>query len=63
MTSNPPSCFFHIPGGPAGAVEVLAKTPIDVVWDPIVLQGRFEIVESGSSGALYRLHDAVLVKP
>ena len=61
MTSNPPSCFFHIPGGPAGAVEVLAKTPINVVWDPIVLQGRFEIVESGSSGALYRLHDAELV--
>lgn len=62
MTSNPPSCFFHIPGGPAGAVEVLAKAPIEVVWDPIVLEGRFEVVDTGTTGALYRLHDARLVE-
>lgn len=63
MTSNPPSCFFHIPGGPAGAVEVFAKKPVKVGWDPIVLEGRFETLESSEVGTVYRLRDATVVQP
>lgn len=58
LTSNPPSCFFHIPGGPAGAVEVLAPEGIDATWDPIVLEGRFETLSRTEFGVIYRLHDA-----
>lgn len=58
MTSNPPSCFYHIPGGPAGAVEVLASPAVEVRWDPIVLEGRFVALENSNGGALYQLHDA-----
>ena len=63
MTSNPPSCFFHIPGGPAGAVEVFAKKPVKVGWDPMVLEGRFETLETSEVGTLYRLRDAKVVTP
>jgi len=63
LTSNPPSCFFHVPGGPAGAVEVLASEGIEVSWNPVVLEGRFEPQRQSEIGVVYRLHDARLVTP
>lgn len=63
LTSNPPSCFFHVPGGPAGAVEVFAAEGIEVSWDPVVLEGRFEPQDSSEFGVVYRLHDARVIKP
>lgn len=63
LTSNPPNCFFHIPGGPAGAVEVFATKGIKASWDPIILEGRFEVVAKSEMGVIYRLHDARVVKP
>lgn len=58
LTSSPPSCFFHLPGGPAGAVEVLAPKGIDATWDLLVLDGRLETIERSEMGVVYRLHDA-----
>ena len=58
LTSNPPSCFFHIPGGPAGSVEVVATEGIEVSFDPIVLEGRFEPQASSDLGIVYRLLEA-----
>jgi len=63
LTSNPPSCFFHVPGGPAGAVEVFAREGIEISWDPVVLEGRFEPQRRSEVGVVYRLHDALLIKP
>ena len=62
VTSNPPDCFFHLPGGAAGAVEVFAAQPLAVSWDPVVLEGRFETLEANDVGVLYRLHDARAVQ-
>ena len=61
LTSAPPHCFFDIPGGPVGTVEVLAPDGIELAWDPVVVEGRFEPIEKGE-GTVYRLHDAKLVK-
>ena len=61
LTSHPPSCYFHVPGGPAGAIEVFAEEGIEVSWDPIVLEGRFEALEKSDS-AVYRLSDARIVR-
>ncbi|XOV84177.1 MAG: DUF3299 domain-containing protein [bacterium] len=63
LTSNPPSCFFHVPGGPAGSVEVLATEGIEVSWDPVVIEGRFEPQETSEIGVVYRIVDARLIKP
>lgn len=63
LTSNPPSCFFHVPGGPAGAVEVFASEGIEMSWDPVVVEGRFEPQRRSEIGVVYRLHDARLVTP
>ena len=63
LTANPPSCFFHLPGGPAGAVEVFASEGIEASWDPVVLEGRFEPQRTSKAGVVYRLHEARLIKP
>ncbi len=63
LTSNPPSCFFHVPGGPAGAVEVFAKEGIEVSAYPVVLEGRFEPQQTSEIGVVYRLLNARLVTP
>ncbi|MEM6512761.1 MAG: hypothetical protein AAF660_07095 [Pseudomonadota bacterium] len=61
LTSNPPHCFFHIPGGAAGAIEVFSTEGIEVSWEPVILEGRFEPLEKSDS-AVYRLHEARLVR-
>ena len=58
LASHPPGCFFHVPGGPAGSVEVFAKKSLDLSLGPLVLEGRFEAVEESDNDVLYRLHDA-----
>ena len=63
LASNPPSCFFHVPGGPAGTVEVFAPEGIEVSWDAVVLEGRFEPQQESETGVVYRLHDARLAEP
>lgn len=61
LSAVPPSCFFHPPGGPSSAVEVFSDRGIEMANDPIVLEGRFDLVERNAGGILYRLHDARLV--
>ncbi|MEE4278801.1 MAG: DUF3299 domain-containing protein, partial [Halieaceae bacterium] len=63
LTSNPPSCFFHIPGGPAGTIEVFADGGVEATWDPIVVEGRFETLHTREYGVIYRLHDARIQAP
>lgn len=60
LTSTPPSCYFHVPGGPAGAVEVFAPAGIRISWDPILLEGTLETLEKSDVGVVYRLKGAVL---
>lgn len=62
LTSHPPECFFHAPGGVSGTVEVIADESIKVsTWEAIMLEGRFEAITE-TNGAIYRLHDARLIK-
>lgn len=55
LTANPPSCFFHIPGGPAGSVEVFAEKGISASFDPMILEGTLETRHSSDNGVIYRL--------
>jgi hypothetical protein len=63
LTSNPPSCFFHVPGGPAGAIEVFSERGIEATWEPVVLEGRFQTLARSELGVVYRLHEARAVQP
>lgn len=58
LSANPPSCFYHLPGGPTTVVEVFASKPIAASFEPLLLRGRLELVEESEVGVVYRLHDA-----
>ncbi len=58
LTGNPPSCFFHVPGGPAGAVEVRLEQGIEPTWDPMVVEGKLRLVRESDNGVIYQLDAA-----
>ena len=62
MTSSPPHCFFDIPGGPAGVVEVFADQGVEASWEPVLLQGTLALISDGSAGVIYQLKQAVLIE-
>lgn len=63
MTSSPPHCFFHIPGGAAGVVEVFSEKGILASWDPVLLRGTFRLIESTTTGLIYQIENAELIEP
>jgi uncharacterized protein len=54
----PPGCPFCLPAGPAQLVEVLCAEPVRYTDGPVVVSGRFELLQDDPSGLFYRLHDA-----
>ncbi len=58
LSAYPPSCPFCLPGGATEMVEVLARSPVPFTYDPLLLEGRLELLRDDPSGLLYRLHDA-----
>ena len=61
LVSNPPSCFFHVPGGVAGVVEVFSEDGIEASWSPLTLRGELVLVENSETGVIYQLKDAKLI--
>lgn len=57
LTSAPPSCFFHIPGGPGGAVEVFSDAGVAASWELLVLAGRLKIRDKSDNGVIYQMRD------
>lgn len=53
LSTNPPHCYFCMPGGPETMVEIFAAPPIDFSYDPIVLQGELKLVRGDESMGLY----------
>lgn len=58
LTQSTPSCFYCVPGGPESAVEVKAAEPVDFTFEPMVLEGRFELMDANEMGLFYRLTEA-----
>jgi|TARA_B110000238_G_scaffold168339_1_gene184776 hypothetical protein len=61
LTPSPSHCFFHIPGGPAGVIEIFSAQAIETSWDPIQLEGRLALLENSDSGVIYQLLQAEVV--
>lgn len=55
LTVTSQTCAFCVPAGPEGIVEVRAKTPVKVTFDPILIAGRFEVLRDDPLGVYYRL--------
>jgi hypothetical protein len=60
LTANPSECAFCVSGGPESMVEVRSGPGLKYSIDPVVVQGRLELVKNDPTGSVfYRLHDAV----
>ncbi len=53
-----PSCPFCLTAGPEAMVEVKAKGAVKYSLEPVVVQGRLELLENDPAGMFYRLVDA-----
>ncbi len=62
LTSVPLSCSFCLPGGPESMVEVRTKTPVKYSMEPVVVEGKFLVLNDDPYGLYYRITDAVAVK-
>lgn len=62
LAAYPPSCPFCLPGGPTELVEIFGVEQVSFTDRPLVLAGRFELLEDDPTGLLYRLHEARQVR-
>lgn len=62
LSSVPLTCAFCTPGGPESMVEVKTKTPVKYSMEPVVVEGRFLVLNDDTYGLYYRITDAVAVK-
>jgi hypothetical protein len=62
LSSVPLTCSFCVPGGPESMVEVKTKQPVRYTLEPVVVEGRFAVLNDDPYGLYYRITDAVGVK-
>ena len=62
LSSVPLTCAFCTAGGPESLVEVKTKTPVKYSMEPVVVEGRFLVLNDDSYGVYYRMTDATPVR-
>jgi hypothetical protein len=62
LSSVPLTCGFCLPGGPESMIEVRTKTAVKYSQEPVVVEGRFQVLKDDEFGLYYRLTDALAVK-
>ena len=62
LSSVPLSCGYCVPGGPESMVEVRTKTPVKYGMEPVVVEGKFLVLNDDSYGLYYRMTDATPIK-
>jgi hypothetical protein len=60
LSAFPPHCAFCLPGGPESLVEVIADTPVEFTFEPIVVAGRMAVLENDV--VYYRITNGASVK-
>ena len=58
LTPYPHTCPFHMPAGPGGFVEVQADFPVKYAYDPVLIEGHFQILTDFSGGIFYKISAA-----
>lgn len=53
-----PSCPFCLTAGPEAMIEVKARKDVKYSLDPVVVQGRLELLDNDPAGMFFRLVDA-----
>jgi hypothetical protein len=62
LSSVPLTCSFCTAGGPESMVEVRTKTPVKYGMEPVVVEGKFLVLNDDAYGLYYRMTDATPIK-
>ena len=60
LSALPPSCPFCLPASARGLVEVKYDEGGRYTLEPVLLEGRFELLEGAATGLYYRLEKPAL---
>jgi uncharacterized protein len=58
LMAYPPDCPFCLTAGSQAWMLIKAKTPLKYKREPMLLEGRLELVAFDPEGTFYKLHDA-----
>ncbi|OUD14081.1 DUF3299 domain-containing protein [Thioflexithrix psekupsensis] len=58
LAMYPPSCFYCLPAGPEGIIEVLSQEAIPFSFDPLLISGRLVLLNDDEMGVFYRMEEA-----
>ena len=58
LAALPPACPFCLPGNAKTLVDVHCDRPVGYTMEPVILEGRFTILEEDDTGLYYRLTEA-----
>ncbi|MEX0298111.1 MAG: DUF3299 domain-containing protein, partial [Kordiimonas sp.] len=61
LMAYPHSCPFHMLGGLGGFVEIEADFPVNFTYEPVLIEGQFQLLEDYSNGLFYRINAAQAV--
>lgn len=61
LSVYPPSCFYCLPAGPEGIIEVFSNDAIDFSFDPLLLSGILNVLTDDEMGIFYRIENAQVV--
>ena len=62
LSQYAPHCPFCMTAGPESFVELYSDGPIEMTLDPIVVEGRFELLEQSWEGYYYRMAEVTEVE-
>ena len=58
LSAVPTTCSFCVPAGPEGLVQVRTERPVRYGIEPVVVEGRMEVLEDDPFGVYYRITGA-----
>jgi hypothetical protein len=60
LSMSPPSCFYCLPAGPEGIIEVFSEQAIPFSFDPLLISGQLTLLDDDEMGVFYRIQGAGL---
>lgn len=58
LSALPPSCPFCLPGSATTLIDIVAEEPVRYILEPVMLEGRLNLLRDDDTGLFYRLTEA-----
>lgn len=58
LSVYPPSCFYCLPAGPEGIIEIYSQQSVNFSFEPLLLSGKLTVLNNDEMGIFYRIENA-----